>query len=37
MGLGFSNIENRIKNIKGTFKLNSAIDEGFKFNFSFKE
>lgn len=37
MGLGFSNIENRIKNINGTFKLNSAIDEGFKFNFSFKE
>lgn len=37
MGLGFSNIENRIKNINGTFNLTSAINEGFKFNFSFQE
>ena len=37
MGLGFSNIKNRIRNINGTFKLTSAINDGFKFNFSFQE
>ena len=29
--------QNRIKNINGTFNLTSAINEGFKFNFSFQE
>ena len=34
-GLGFSNIENRIKNINGTFTLSSVINKGFQFNFQF--
>jgi len=36
-GLGFSNIENRIQNINGTFNLISEINKGFKFNFTFHE
>lgn len=34
-GLGFSNIENRIENINGTFNLFSENDKGFEFNFTF--
>ena len=36
-GLGFSNIENRVQNINGTFNLISGINKGFKFNFTFHE
>lgn len=34
-GLGFSNIENRIQNINGTFTIESEINKGFLFNFTF--
>ncbi|WP_452226117.1 sensor histidine kinase [Lacinutrix cladophorae] len=34
-GLGFSNIENRIQNINGTYNMFSEVNEGFQFEFSF--
>lgn len=35
-GLGFFNIESRIDNLQGTFKIQSNINQGFEMNFQFK-
>ncbi|WP_320814318.1 sensor histidine kinase [Flavobacterium sp.] len=36
-GLGFSNVENRIQNIKGDYSINSEIGKGFQIKFTFKD